>query len=298
MLTNTWNNAVRSAITVILGVSSLAVAPNVRANTANFSEQNPAGTSQAQNPVAVQLEDTVQEFLTSRIYSHNWQSQQAATLHFQNIPLLTFVGDDEGAINAQARDLATRLDQLHQQQADANKIAVRWDDQTSEHIIQYDGQDIIALNDTTILPDSTADAGTDALQATNRLRRLLGNADPISTIINQPEAQVASTAGVKGSTGRVIRGIASWYGPGFHGRRTANGERFDQNALTAAHRSLPFGTRVRVTNVNNGRSVVVRINDRGPFTGGRVIDLAAGAAQAIGLKSRGVGPVTIQVLGR
>lgn len=298
MLTNTWNNAVRSAITVILGVSSLAVAPNVRANTANFSEQNPAGTSQAQNPVAVQLEDTVQEFLTSRIYSHNWQSQQAATLHFQNIPLLTFVGDDEGEITAKARELATRLDQLGQQQADADKIAVRWNDETSEYMIQYDGQDIVALNDTTILPDSTADARTDALQATNRLRRLLGNADPITTIIDQPEPQIASTAGVKGSTGRVIRGIASWYGPGFHGRRTANGERFNQNALTAAHRTLPFGTRVRVTNVNNGRSVVVRINDRGPFTGGRVIDLAAGAAQAIGLKSRGVGPVTIQVLGR
>ncbi|MFG7486286.1 septal ring lytic transglycosylase RlpA family protein [Methylorubrum rhodesianum] len=76
--------------------------------------------------------------------------------------------------------------------------------------------------------------------------------------------------------------IASWYGPGFHGRLTANGERFDQNALTAAHRSLRFGTRVRVTNAATGRSVVVRINDRGPFVAGRSIDLARGAARAIG----------------
>ena len=76
---------------------------------------------------------------------------------------------------------------------------------------------------------------------------------------------------------------ASWYGPGFHGRRTASGERFDAGAMTAAHRSLPFGTRVRVTNRVNGRSVVVRINDRGPFTGGRSLDLSAGAARAIGM---------------
>ncbi|MGY6529206.1 MAG: septal ring lytic transglycosylase RlpA family protein [Cyanobacterium sp.] len=298
MLTNTWNNAVKSAITIILGVSGLTIAPNVRANTANFSDQNTAGTSQAHNPVAVQLDNVAEEFLTSKIYSHNWQSQQAATLHFQNIPLLTFVGESEVEINTRAKNLATRLDQLHQQQADANKIAVRWDDQRAEYLIQYGEQDIVAINDNNILPDSTANAQVDALQAANRLRRLLGNAEPISTIINQPEVQLASTAAVKGSTGRVIRGIASWYGPGFHGRRTANGERFNQNALTAAHRTLPFGTRVKVTNVSNGRSVVVRINDRGPFTGGRVIDLAAGAAQAIGLKGRGVGPVTVQVLGR
>ncbi|WP_336491478.1 septal ring lytic transglycosylase RlpA family protein [Methylobacterium nigriterrae] len=78
-------------------------------------------------------------------------------------------------------------------------------------------------------------------------------------------------------------GVASWYGPGFHGRRTANGERFDTHALTAAHRTLPFGTQVRVTNKTNGRSVVVRINDRGPVVGGHVIDLSNASAQAIGL---------------
>lgn len=76
---------------------------------------------------------------------------------------------------------------------------------------------------------------------------------------------------------------ASWYGPGFHGKRTASGERFNTNAMTAAHRSLPFGTRVRVTNSRTGRSVVVRINDRGPFHGGRAIDLSHAAARAIGM---------------
>ena len=89
------------------------------------------------------------------------------------------------------------------------------------------------------------------------------------------------------------RGVASWYGPGFHGRRTASGERFNTNAMTAAHRSLPFGSRVRVTNEQTGRSVVVRINDRGPFTGGRVIDLAQGPAEALGLTRAGVGRVAV-----
>ncbi|GJD47699.1 Endolytic peptidoglycan transglycosylase RlpA [Methylobacterium crusticola] len=82
------------------------------------------------------------------------------------------------------------------------------------------------------------------------------------------------------SPAQAQSGRASWYASG---QRTASGERFNPNGLTAAHRSLPFGTRVRVTNQANGRSVVVRINDRGPFAGGRVIDLARGSARAIGI---------------
>lgn len=89
---------------------------------------------------------------------------------------------------------------------------------------------------------------------------------------------------------------ASWYGPGFHGRRTANGERYDMHGLTAAHKTLPFGTKVRVTNVANGKSVVVRINDRGPFVRGRTIDLSRGAAQAVGMLGAGVAQVRLEVL--
>ncbi len=94
------------------------------------------------------------------------------------------------------------------------------------------------------------------------------------------------------------RGMASWYGPGFHGGRTASGESFNAFGFTAAHRYLPFGTRVKVTNLRNGRSVVVRINDRGPHTGGRIIDLSKGAASVIGLFQSGVAPVLLEVLGR
>ncbi|EGJ34779.1 rare lipoprotein A [Moorena producens 3L] len=93
-----------------------------------------------------------------------------------------------------------------------------------------------------------------------------------------------------------VRGIASWYGSGFHGRRTASGERFNQYALTAAHRTLRFGTRVKVTNLRNGRSVIVRINDRGPYVRGRIIDLSRGAARIIGLVRSGTGSVRIEIL--
>ena len=91
-------------------------------------------------------------------------------------------------------------------------------------------------------------------------------------------------------------GEASWYGPGFYGNRTASGEVFRPGTMTAAHRTLPFGTRVRVTNLWNGRKAVVRINDRGPFAGDRVIDLAHGAASELGLTSSGIAQVRLEVL--
>ncbi len=94
----------------------------------------------------------------------------------------------------------------------------------------------------------------------------------------------------------VSSGEASWYGPGFYGNRTANGELFRPGTLTAAHRTLPFGTKVRVTNLWNGRSAIVRINDRGPFHGRRVIDLAHGAASQLGLISSGIAQVKLEVL--
>lgn len=87
---------------------------------------------------------------------------------------------------------------------------------------------------------------------------------------------------------RARCGDASWYGPGFHGRLTANGERFNAHGLTAAHRSLPFGTKLRVTNQNNGRSVVIRINDDGPHVQGRILDLSQGAFAHIANLGKGV----------
>ncbi|AHG62651.1 septal ring lytic transglycosylase RlpA family protein [Advenella mimigardefordensis] len=93
-------------------------------------------------------------------------------------------------------------------------------------------------------------------------------------------------------------GIASWYGPGFHGRKTANGETFNQNAMTAAHKRLPISSYVRVTRVSTGKSIVVRINDRGPFVGNRVIDLSYGAAKRLGIVGRGSDKVKIEPISK
>src|SRR3954454_9267110 len=120
--------------------------------------------------------------------------------------------------------------------------------------------------------------------------------------MTRPSRSLAITAVVLGyalgavsapaeETQPIQTGAASWYGPGFHGKRTANGERFNTNALTAAHKTLPFGTQLRVTNERTGRSVVVRINDRGPYPDGRFIDLSKAAPQSVGIS--GVGRVKL-----
>lgn len=93
------------------------------------------------------------------------------------------------------------------------------------------------------------------------------------------------------TTARSDTGLASYY---WHGSKTANGERFEPDGMTAAHRTLPFGTRVRVTCLRSGRQVVVRINDRGPFVKGRIIDLARGAARSLGMIGAGVTPVRVE----
>ena len=130
--------------------------------------------------------------------------------------------------------------------------------------------------------------------------RVVPQAEPAAptnapTPVPQAEAAAAQPATeVVEPTGWTQNGIASWYGPGFQGRRTANGERFDTNQLTAAHKTLPFGTRVRVQSMVNGKEVVVRINDRGPFIKGRIIDLSRAAANAIGMA--GIKQVVIERL--
>lgn len=91
----------------------------------------------------------------------------------------------------------------------------------------------------------------------------------------------------------IERGIASWYGPGYAGNRTASGEVFDPDAITAAHKTLPFGTRITVVHLGNGREVTVRINDRGPFVRGRVIDLSRAAAERIGMIDEGLAEVRL-----
>ncbi|MDE1468449.1 septal ring lytic transglycosylase RlpA family protein [Aurantiacibacter sp. D1-12] len=119
---------------------------------------------------------------------------------------------------------------------------------------------------------------------------------PIEPALPDHAVDITTIEPAAPATTSLGMGVASYYGRRFHGRRTANGERFDMNAMTAAHRTLPFGTRVRVTNPRNGRSVVVRINDRGPFVGGRTIDLSRAAATQIGMISSGHARVELERL--
>lgn len=199
-----------------------------------------------------------------------------------------------------ATEIAARINQLNRDGVDAKTITVSWDNQTKpstsgdRYLIKV-GEIVLATIDRqTLLPDTTRNLEVDALQATNRLRRLLGDADPLQEVSGKPSAWRQSIS--LGPFRIQPTGMASWYGPGFDGNPSASGEIFNQNALTAAHRTLPFGTRVQVTNLDNGQSVIVRINDRGPFHGNRIIDLSTAAARILGLISAGVAPVRLDVV--
>lgn len=128
-----------------------------------------------------------------------------------------------------------------------------------------------------------------ALRWANNIRAACG-----VSVLSENGGHLVSLDGERGRT--VLIGRASWYGGRWHGRPTATGEVYDENSLTAAHRTLPFGTLVRVTNLSNGKQVTVRINNRGPYIAGRDIDLSRAAAEAIDLIERGVAPVAIEVL--
>lgn len=160
------------------------------------------------------------------------------------------------------------------------------------------------------LPVSSCGEGPKAVKATDRCRRLSHNPTRsertlrLQTVLllsalaplSAPCATKQAVSGIKSPPRRVQYGLASWYGPEDQGRKTASGERFDEHRLTAAHRTLPLGTRARVTNLRNGRSVVVRIIDRGPRDPRRAIDLSKAAAERLRFTRRGLTTVRIRVL--
>ncbi|BBA79941.1 rare lipoprotein A [cyanobacterium endosymbiont of Rhopalodia gibberula] len=252
------------------------------------------------------------------LHPHQWKSKLVVTLRVRTIPILTFIGTKAELIKIKnsensseqipadtdvmnrAKAVAKRLNKVsHNKQFDSKNITVSTNAKNKSYTIKLSDKELVTIDGQTILSDTTNNLAVDALQATNRLRRLMGDALPLNAIANIPSAAPEMViVGAKKQGISPRKGMASWYGPGFHGRLTANGERYNQNGLTAAHKNLPFGTRVRVTNLNNGRSITVRINDRGPYAHGRIIDLSKGAARVIGLMGSGVAPVQIEILGR
>jgi rare lipoprotein A len=194
-----------------------------------------------------------------------------------------------------ASEVAAKLNQLNRGGIDAKSITISWNKSgpKGQYVIKAN-KDVLAIVDSdAMLPETTHDLESDMLQATNRLRRLLGNAPPLNGVAGSPKRRQDISLGPL----RIpMSGMASWYGPGFSGNQSASGEIFNQNALTAAHRTLPFGTKVKVTNLHNGMTVVVRINDRGPHTANRIIDLSTAAARVLGLIQSGVAPVRLDVV--
>ncbi|MBD2605171.1 septal ring lytic transglycosylase RlpA family protein [Scytonema hofmannii FACHB-248] len=300
--------------TTVLGLPSVS-----RAATTNGNSTTPDETT-GNDGVNVKKPQSIREKLISRdmvtqIHSHNLAGRQATTLYIRNIPFLTFVSEaDISNSDERAIALATKINQLITDKVDASQITVSW--KADSYIIKVNGEELVKIDGkTTRLPDTTNNLSQDAMQATNRLRRLIDvahalNQNQITSIalppqepIKQPQQPATKPQEVKkqpqqNATGKVqatSKGMASYYSYE-GGNRTATGERFNPQGLTAAHRSLPFGTRVRVTNTGNGRSVVVRINDRGPFIRGRVIDLSLSAARELGMISSGVAAVKLEIL--
>jgi rare lipoprotein A len=134
------------------------------------------------------------------------------------------------------------------------------------------------------------------VEADARLSRPAVMAPPVAPIASTTPVTLAPENPADNSTTHALHGIASWYGGVFNGRKTASGERFDMYAMTACHPTLPFGTVVRVVNRRNGRSVVVRITDRGYLYSGRILDLSYGAAQKLEMIKSGIAKVDLEVL--
>jgi rare lipoprotein A len=309
------------------GLSPVASSPSAPAPAE--PEANAEAMKVGEYQASERAEQTV-----AMMQSYEADGRDVTTLYVRNIPVLSFLGSEgsgaeassselkvsaptaaptellvsqsrqSGAAASQAAEnssdpevrataIAARLNQLHRNQIDAKTIRAVWDESTQRYLVKVGEDTLTAIDPDTILADTTNNAEQDALQVANRLRRLLGNAEPLTEVEGAPRQTTISLGPVEST----VSGYASWYGPGFNGNISASGEVFNENAMTAAHPSLPFGTQVKVTNMDNGLSVVVRINDRGPYVGDRVIDLSAGAADVIGLTNSGVAPVRLDILG-
>ncbi|MEA5485696.1 MULTISPECIES: septal ring lytic transglycosylase RlpA family protein [Pseudanabaena] len=195
---------------------------------------------------------------------------------------------------------AALINQLNRDGLDANKIIPAW--KNGNYVIKLGDRAMLKFDQQAVFPGSLQNQTQDVLESANLLRRLLGRANPVVEVVNAPKPKIAarstSTPALNNRIVGVMSGMASWYGPGFDGNYSASGEIFRASELTAAHPSLPFGTLVRVVNMDNNQSVVVRINDRGPYIHGRVIDISTAAANVIGLISSGVAPVRLEVLSK
>jgi rare lipoprotein A len=240
--------------------------------------------------------------LEPEVESNVWEEndQECASVTLNGKELITYRGETpSGSAEDRAEELADKLQELLKgDKLDPAKIVPACEGQTAT--IKHDNN--------TIRLDMPAGADSSALEysfkVVNNIRMILGApAIPAAFLklaeSQSPEQALASAlshGGVPTNFSPNFSGHASWYGGKFHGRRTSNGDRFDMNGLTAAHRTLPFGTKLLVLNRRTGTSCVVQVNDRGPFVDDRVIDLSRGAAEKLNMLSSGVAMVDCMVI--
>lgn len=230
------------------------------------------------------------------------QGDDTGSLFINTTEILRFQGTvNQETAYERVRKVAERLHERLSAKPDAaSRIRPIWrknDKGAMEALLTMDGE-TLAVVDAKTVHAAQEEAPKLAFLYANRLRRSLG-VTPIH-IHQFPYAAghpIATTCPpAYKSTGRKQTGMASWYGGFFHGRRAADGSRFNQHALTAAHKTLPFGTIVRVSNQRTHKSCFVKITDRGPYAHGRIIDLSRGAAKAIGMLGSGVARVSLEVV--
>jgi rare lipoprotein A len=274
-------------IPVVTYIESEESPKSVQENTALDSSKTKGETKK--NSESVKLPSS-----TTNLEPTNSADSPAKSADDSSENLLTSSNPIERATAA-----AALINQLNRDGFDANKIIPAW--KNGNYVIKLGDRAMLKFDQQAVFPETLQNQTQDVLESANLLRRLLGGASPVQEVANSPKPKYTASSSSPALNSRIVgvmSGMASWYGPGFDGNYSASGEIFNASELTAAHPSLPFGTMVRVVNMDNNQSVVVRINDRGPYAHGRVIDISTAAANVIGLISSGVAPVRLEVLSK
>lgn len=219
------------------------------------------------------------------------QDDNTTSLFVNGTEILRFEGEASGMSSyTRVKTIASRLNQMLENNRQAAS-SIRPALVNNLPVIEGGRQTLVTVDSQTAKTAQEAPLKL-ALLYSNRIRQALGQPALEAKVLES----IADSASLYKSMGKIQTGMASWYGPYFHGRRSADGSRFNQFAMTAAHRTLPFGTIVRVINQRTHKSCFVKITDRGPFAHGRIIDLSRGAAKKIDMLGSGVARVSVEVV--
>jgi len=238
--------------------------------------------------------------LDPEVVSSTWEEgeQECASVSINGDEIIAYRGSTtNGSAESKAQSLAEKLDSILKSSESIENLMPARDGcfaalkANGKTLLKFEPAVPVADND-----DGTKVAIKSSLQVINALRAAKGASKLPDAVVKFAEASASGRLAVLDGVDDCFSGQASWYGPGFHGRKTSNGERFNQDGMTAAHRTLPFGTKLLVTNRSTGKSCVVKVNDRGPYCDNRVIDLSHGAAKQLNMVSSGVAMVDVFVL--